>query len=38
LPFEGLIYARFAVTLAPTFFFGDAAFGLLPGFALTGSL
>jgi hypothetical protein len=25
LPFEGLIYARSAVTLAPTFFFGDAA-------------
>jgi hypothetical protein len=26
LPFEGLIYARSAVTLAPAFFFGDAAF------------
>jgi hypothetical protein len=26
LPFEGLIYARSAVTLAPTFFFGGAAF------------
>jgi hypothetical protein len=26
LPFEGLIYARSAVTLAPTSFFGDVAF------------
>ena len=26
LPFEGLIYARSAVTLAPTSFFGEADF------------